>query len=174
MNTLLPARILSRALVGVAVALLGLGCAHAAELRVFNDRSFTAIRQAAADRPLVVAFWSTTCSPCAEEMSVFARLHHAYPSIKVVLVAADAPELRPKVERFLARFELGRIETWQFGDQAEERLRYSVDHAWRGELPRAYFFAADGSLTVQSGVPDEQWAADWFAQADTGAKKQAP
>lgn len=173
MNTRLRARLVCRTL-ALVVALLAAGAAQAAELRVFNDRSFAEIRRDAAGRPLVVAFWSTTCSPCAEEMSVFARLHRTYPSVKVVLVAADAPELRPKVERFLARFELGRIEAWQFGEQAEERLRYSVDHAWRGELPRAYFFAADGSLTVQSGVPDEQWATDWFARAESSAPRQVP
>lgn len=146
-------------------ALLAIGAAEAAELQVFTARSFADIRKAHADRPLVVAFWSTACAPCAEEMSVLAKLHRSHPAVKVVLVAADAPDLRPKVERFLAHHDLGGIDVWQFDEEAEERLRFSVDHTWRGELPRAYFFDARGKMTTRSGVPDEKWATDWFVRA---------
>ena len=92
----------------------------------------------------------------------------------VVLVAADGPELRPKVERFLERYALDSLETWQFGDDAEERLRYAVDHTWRGELPRAYFFSATGETSVKSGVPEESWLTDWFKQANAVAAPPAP
>jgi thiol-disulfide isomerase/thioredoxin len=161
-----------RLLACLAAALLASAAAKAAELRVFTSRSFAEIREAGAGRPFVVAFWSTTCSPCAEEMTVLAQLHRAHPAVKVVLVAADGPELQSKVKRFLARHDLGDIETWQFGDEAEERLRYSVDHAWRGELPRAYFFGADGAVIMRSGVPDQKWASDWFATAAAGARQR--
>jgi thiol-disulfide isomerase/thioredoxin len=170
MSSPLKLRIRVRVLACLAAALFGACLAGAAELWEFDARSFVQIREAGATRPLVVAFWSTTCPPSAEDMTLFARLHRAYPDIKVVLVAADAPELRPKVERFLAGHDLAGIETWQFGDEAEERLRYSVDRAWRGELPRAYFCASDGTMIVRSGVPDEKWATDWFAHASATLK----
>lgn len=148
-----------------AAAVFAIGATKAVELREFTSRSFTEIRDAAAGRPLVVVFWSTACVPCADEMGVLARLHRAYPSVNIQLVAVDPPGLRPKVERFLARHELGAIETWQFGGEAEERLRYSVDRSWRGELPRAYFLGADGGMVFRSGVLDEKAAAEWFAKA---------
>ena len=174
MNVFLKRHVSLRVLACLAGALFAVGSAGAAELQVFTVRSFADIRQASADRPLVVAFWSTTCAPCAEEMSVLARLHRTYPAVRVVLVAADGPELRPKVERFLERYALDSLETWQFGDDAEERLRYAVDHAWRGELPRAYFFSATGETSVKSGVPEESWLTDWFKQANAVAAPPAP
>lgn len=160
-------------LLSLACTLFALGAAAAPELRVFTARSFAAIREAADGGPLVVAFWSTTCAPCAEELGLLARLHRDFPRVKVVLVAADAPELRPKVERFLSRYAMGSVELWQFGDESEDRLRYSVDHAWRGELPRAYFIGGDGQSITRSGGPDEPWAVKWFQRENDAASAPA-
>lgn len=162
-------RHIRRLLACLALMLGAAGPAGAAEPRPFDSDSFARIREAGAGRPLVVAFWSTTCAPCAEELAILVRLHREHPGVRMVFVAADPPALREKVERFLSRFELGRIEVWQFGDEADERLRYSVDRSWRGEVPRAYFFTAARELTVQSGVLDEAQAADWLARAEAAA-----
>jgi hypothetical protein len=72
------------------------------------------------------------------------------------------------VERFLQRQDLGKIEAWQFGDAAEERLRYTVDPTWHGELPRAVFFNPKHEPTAHSGVPDAAWTEAWFAAARPG------
>lgn len=143
-------------------ALFSLGAAAASELRIFNAHSFTEIREAAKGRPVVVAFWSTTCAPCAHELGLLARLQQEFPRVNVVLIAADPPELKPKVAQFLRHAATGAAKLWQFNEESEDRLRYSVDHAWRGELPRAYFIGADGTMITRSGVPDEAWSADWF------------
>jgi thiol-disulfide isomerase/thioredoxin len=146
---------------------------HAAEPRTFTSRSFPEIRAAHQGEPLVVAFWSVNCEPCKREMTALTRLHRAFPKVKIVVVAADPPELRPAVLRFLGRYELGRIEPWQFADEPDERLRYSVDHGWRGELPRSYFIDATGEVTTQSGVPEGKWADEWFQRASGATRPPA-
>jgi len=149
--------------------------AHAAsELQTFARESFSAIRQSNTGRPLVVAFWSTHCEPCKAELTLLAQLHRDFPTVKIVLVATDIPAERPAVLRFLAKYELGKIGLWQFGDEAEERIRYSVDPSWHGELPRSYFFDQRDGITKRSGVPDEAWVRRWFEEAATNRSAREP
>ena len=159
---------LSRLLRMVFLGLALTGAARAAEVQTLTPQSFATIRERFAGRAFLVAFWSVNCEPCKAEIALIARLHREYPDVPVVLIAADQPPLRPVVERFLGRQELGRIEAWQFGDAAEERLRYSVDPTWHGELPRAVFFSSKHEPTVHSGVPDADWTKAWFAAARSG------
>lgn len=139
--------------------------------RVFTSASFAALRQTHAGQPFVVAFWSVSCEPCAEEIMVLTELHRAFPSVPVVLVAADPPSQRAAVVRFLARHALGRIETWQFGDEPVERLRYSVEKSWTGELPRLYVFEADSTCTARSGVVETAWLRTWMTEAQQRGRK---
>ena len=131
------------------------------ELRTFTAKSFAEIKRAHAGRPFILAFWSVSCEPCREEMLVVAELHRKRPQLSIVLVAADPPATQAAVRRFLAKYELGRIEVWQFDNDAQERLRYSVDPGWAGELPRSYLFNAAHEPTAQSGVVDPQWLEAW-------------
>ncbi|MBL9209653.1 MAG: redoxin domain-containing protein [Opitutaceae bacterium] len=159
------------ALLAGGLSVAGLGAASAPELRTFDARSLAAIKQAHAGRPFLVAFWSVSCEPCREEMMIVADLHRRFPNVPIVLVAADAPPHREAVRRFLSGYTLGRIETWQFGEESMERLRYAVDKSWAGELPRSYFFNAAHEATAHSGVVDAKWLGDWLAQAEKTARK---
>lgn len=152
-------------------AAIGAASAPALELRTFNAGSLAAIKQAHAGQPFMVAFWSVSCEPCREEMMIVADLHRRFPQVPIVLVAADAPAHREAVGRFLTGYKLGRIETWQFGEESMERLRYSVDKSWAGELPRSYFFNAAHEATAHSGVVDAKWLGDWLAKAQKNKGK---
>lgn len=174
MTTRLCLRLCRRAIPVVPLLAVFFLPASAAELLLFTSRSFSEIRAANEGRPLVVSFWSVNCEPCKAEMAVLKRMHRAHPAVRVVLVSADPPALRPIVVRFLHRNDLGGFEIWQFGDEPEERLRYSVDRTWRGELPRAYFFDGKGGRTAHSGLPDEAWVEAWFAQAAPVESRTAP
>jgi thiol-disulfide isomerase/thioredoxin len=154
-------------------AAMAMGCFAAPatiELRSFGARSFAEIKQAHAGRPFIIAFWSVTCEPCREEMMVVTEVHKKHPKIPIILVAADPPGTRAQVLRFLGNYPLGRIETWQFDDDASERLRYSVDRSWAGELPRSYFFNAAHELTAQSGIVDLQWLQQWIERESKAAR----
>ena len=97
-------------LVAAGVALTGLAAPPTVELRSFGARSFAAIKQAHAGRPFIIAFWSVTCEPCREEMMVVTEVHKKHPKIPIVLVAADPPDTRAQVLRFLGNYPLGRID----------------------------------------------------------------
>ena len=157
----------------VAVLTLLASLVHAAtetELRVFSAKSFAEIKQAHAGKPFILAFWSVTCEPCREEMMVVTEVHKKYPGIPIVLVAADSPNTQQQVRRFLSNYTLGRIQTWQFGDDSPERLRYSVDRAWAGELPRSYLFNAKHEVAAHSGVVELKELLAW-AERETRTSK---
>ena len=137
----------------------------AGELKPFDATSLDAIRKAHADRPFVLAFWSIHCAPCKEEMDLLAALKRRHPHVPILLVSADPPSAKAAVVRFLEERRLGKIELWAFADEFAERVRYSVDRKWQGELPRTYFFDAKHRATAHSGVVDAQRAESWFVQA---------
>ncbi|MDQ3267968.1 MAG: hypothetical protein M3P47_04480 [Pseudomonadota bacterium] len=61
----------------------------------------------------------------------------------------------------LQKFPLKKAESWIFADSFVERLRYEVDTQWYGELPRTYFYDAQGYFSALSGklvyAKIEQW-----------------
>ena len=161
-----------RAVLAIAAIALGAsGAASGAELRAFDATSVDAIRAAHAGQPFVLAFWATQCAPCREEMALWKTLLRKHPGLKVVLVATDPPGQDDLIERFLARYDPGAVERWAFADEFSERLRYSVDRAWRGELPRTYFFEADHRAEARSGALDRSWIEAWISRQSKVAGK---
>ena len=158
-----------RLILCLALGVPGFFPLQAAEVRTFTSRTAAELRARFAGRPFLLAFWSISCEPCRAELALLTRLHREFPAVPVILVAADGPQHQAAVERFLGREDWGAIERWQFGDESEERLRFSVDPAWRGELPRAVFHDAAHAPTAHSGVPDEAVARAWFSAAQRAA-----
>ena len=77
------------------------------------------------------------------------------PDLKLVLVAADpVPQDPARVSATLARAGLANSESWSFTDRFYERLRYEIDPAWAGELPRTLMIDRDGKAQVLPGVAD--------------------
>jgi thiol-disulfide isomerase/thioredoxin len=134
-------------------------------LRNFEAATLAEIRAQQSGRPFVVVFWSVTCEPCRDELALLASLVRRYPGVRVLLVAADAPERRGVVLRTLALYDLQGIELWQFGDQPAERIRYAVDRAWRGELPRTYFHDAAHRVTAFTGCVTPEEFESWLSRA---------
>src|SRR5690606_25114683 len=114
------------------------------------------------DRPFVLALWSIYCAPCRKEMAYWNEFRHKYPDVPIVLVSTDTPDEWANVRRFLTQFDPGPVEKWAFADEYVERVRYSVDPKWRGELPRAYFYDAKHVAVAHTGLLDPAWLNDWF------------
>ncbi len=146
--------------------LAGLGAATAPRptLKPFGPGSLAVIREANRGRPFILAFWSLHCAPCKEDIVLLTAIHARYPQVPIALVAADGPNEHAKVARSLAPLRLGAIESWAFADDFAERIRYSVDPEWRGELPRAYFFEADHQAAGRSGVLDPAELDAWLVR----------
>jgi thiol-disulfide isomerase/thioredoxin len=136
--------------------------ALAVELRPFDAHSLEKIRQAHAGKPFVLALWSIHCAPCKSELALLKTIQRKFPKVPIILVATDAPEAKAAVIRFLEKEKVEPMETWAFDDEMEERVRYSVDREWQGELPRSYFFNAAHQPTTHSGIVDPAWVEAWM------------
>lgn len=146
----------------LAVVLLVLALpAGAQELKSFTPQSLTQITASRAGTPFVLAFWSLTCAHCQQELADFGRR----PTENLVLVSTDTPAEVEAVRATLARHGLERAEAWVFADDFAERLRYTVDRHWAGELPRSYFYAADGARRAVSGRPEPTLLERWLGRA---------
>ena len=94
-------------------------------------------------------------------MGEWKAIRRRYPALPIVLVATDSPSDSKAVLRFLSQYDPGRVETWIFADGFGERLRFSVDPKWRGELPRTYFYDAANRVEAHSGRLDRARIDDW-------------
>lgn len=137
--------------------------AQAADPQSFGRGSWSKLRAAHDGQPTVVHFWGLTCAPCLVEMPEWGKLQVERPDMRLVLVAADpVPQDPARVTDMLARADLARTESWTFTDRFNERLRYEIDPAWAGELPRTLLIDRDGKETVLPGVADLAEVRAWL------------
>lgn len=141
-------------------------------IQPFVADSMQAIRSAQRGRPFVLVLWSVSCVPCREELPHWADWQRRYPDLAIVLVATDPPADTPLVRRALARQADAPAASWAFADDYVERLRWSIDPAWYGEVPRTYLFDATHRATGRSGRLDaaavERWLQGQSGQAGRG------
>ena len=130
----------------------------------FDANSLATLRKTHAGKPFVLAFWSVYCEPCRDEMAEWNAVKQKHPALPIVLVSTDAPADRALIDTFLAKYPPGPVQKWLFADTFTERVRYSVDKSWRGELPKSYFFDAAHRAEVKSGKVDRVWIETWMAK----------
>ncbi|HTD90627.1 MAG TPA: TlpA disulfide reductase family protein [Burkholderiales bacterium] len=130
----------------------------------FDAGSLATLRKSHAGRPFVLAFWSVYCEPCRDEMAEWDAVKRKHPSLAIELVSTDAPADRAQIDAFFAKYPPGPVQKWIFSDAFAERVRYSVDKSWRGELPKSYFFDAAHRVEVKSGRIDRAWIESWLAR----------
>ena len=139
----------------------------AQEIKPFVRGSYQQIVSARQGKPFIINFWSLTCSYCVVELAMLKKLVKKYPQLDLVLVSTDTPEEENDILAAVAKFSLGKAESWVFADGYTERLRFEVDRKWQGELPRTYFFSAKNEVTAVSGKLGlgevEQWIKEQYA-----------
>ena len=138
--------------------------ASAGELRPFTGDSLPAIQQQFAGRPFILTLWSLTCHHCAKELQTLGKLARSDRKLPLVIVSTDTAAEAPEIRVALKGFGLERFDTWVFADAVPERLRYAIDPAWRGELPRSYLFDAAHRREVHSGMLSEAQLKNWLRQ----------
>ena len=137
--------------------------AQSVDLQSFGRGSWSKLRAAHDGQATVVHFWGLTCAPCLVEMPEWGKLRAERPDMRLVMVAADpVPQDPTRVSEMLARAALGKAENWAFTDRFNERLRYEIDPAWAGELPRTLLIDRDGKETVLTGVADLAEVRAWL------------
>ena len=150
-------------LLALLLGLSSLCGAQAAGPLSFERGSWATLRASHAGQPTVIHFWGLTCGPCLVELPQWGKLQAERPDLRLVLIAADPlPQEPERVAAMLAQADLGNSESWSFTDRFYERLRYEIDPAWAGELPRTLMIDGDGKITVLPGVADLARVRAWL------------
>jgi len=131
-------------------------------IKLFLRGSQQSIVSSHQGKPFILALWSLDCTHCIDDMVLFGKLAKKYRDFDLVLISTDAPEQEQEIARTLQRYSLGKTESWVFADSYAERLRFEVDPQWYGELPRTYFFDAEGHSTAVSGKIDRKQIELWI------------
>lgn len=141
---------------------LSSACTLAAQTaKHFVRGSYQEIVSARVGKPFIISLWSLDCTYCHDDMVLFGKLSKKYHDLDLVLISTDTPEQIKEIARTLQKYPLKKAESWVFADSFVERLRYEVDTQWYGELPRTYFYDAQGHALALSGKLDyaqiERW-----------------
>ena len=158
---------MKRLLLAVIFLIACLGAAPGAEtpseLKPFVRGSWQEILRSHAGRPTLVHFWGVTCGPCKVELPLLGQFMKDHSEVDVVMISADlVPNLTAATRAMLEKARLGSAENWIFSDGFVERLRFEIDPAWQGDIPRTLLIARDGTVTTIEGsaeIPDlEKWS----------------
>ena len=150
-------------MLALLLAVFSLCAAQAAGPLPFERGSWAKLREAHSGQPTVIHFWGLTCGPCLVELPQWGKLQAERPDLRLVLVAADPlPQEADRVSATLERAGLGGSESWSFTDRFYERLRYEIDPAWAGELPRTVMIDREGKVSVLPGVADLAAVRTWL------------
>ena len=150
-------------LLAALLSVVSFWAAEAADTQPFERGSWAKLREAHAGQPTVIHFWGLTCGPCLVELPHWGEMQAARPDLRLVLIAADPlPQDPDRLAAMLAKAGLDKTESWSFTDRFYERLRYEIDPAWAGELPRTVMIDRNGKATVLPGVADLAQVRGWL------------
>ena len=140
----------------------GMTAAAADELKPFVKGTWPQILQSHAGRPTIVHFWGMTCGPCRVEMPRWGAFLATHTGVDMVTIDTDTVASAPgATEAFLASAQVPATDAWRFADPFAEKLYFSVDSNWQGEIPLTLLIGRDGQVTRKLGsIPEdevEQW-----------------
>ena len=141
------------------------------ELKPFVRGSWQEMLRSHAGRPTLVHFWGVTCGPCKIELPLLGQFMKNHSELDVVMISADlVPNLPGAARAMLDKAGLGTAENWLFSDGFVERLRFEIDPAWQGEIPRTLLIARDGTVTTIEGSAEIPDLEKWLVQQKIAAK----
>lgn len=129
--------------------------AEQAMLKPFVTGSYQQILASNAKQPFMLVVWSVTCSSCLKDMPLLSRMHNKRPELKIIMLAADDISETDQIQTILEKNQLSGIENWVYADENTQKLQFSIDPKWYGELPRTYFFDKTHQRESVSGVLSE-------------------
>ena len=134
------------------------------ELKRFERGSWQQLLRSHRGHPTLVQFWGVTCGPCKVELPQLGEFMKLHPAIDVVTVSADlVPDLPAATRSMLQKSGLSAAENWIFSDGFAERLRFEIDPAWQGDIPRTILISRDGEIATIEGLAEiaelEKWSA---------------
>lgn len=158
----------------VCALLLASAAAVAADLKPFGRGEMARLLAERPARPFALALWSIDCPHCKGTLRQLAALAKANPRFDLVVVNTDNIGERKTIAAMLDACGLAERDTWVFGDEAPERLRYEIDRRWGGEMPRTYLFDGDHKATAFSGPVAEEALRQWLARNGAAVRERQP
>ncbi len=147
----------NKARIAITVMLLLTGAPVLADnIQPFDTSTFASIKADYAGKPFLVSLWSIDCPPCLVELDLLGKLVAANPHFPLVLISTDPIDKLEESRFLLEDYGLSDTKSWIFADAFVERLRYTIDPQWYGELPRSYFYADSHQFTAHSGTLNEE------------------
>ena len=110
----------------------------------------------------MLILWSMHCSNCLKELGLLSKTVRDNPHLDVVMISTDDAAVSDQTQAILSKHRLDAIESWVFAQSNDPRLRFEIDSAWFGELPRTYFYSADHDRTALSGALQPQHFEGWL------------
>lgn len=135
---------------------------YEANIEPFVADTFAQLKAERQGQGFLLALWSVDCPPCMAELNMLGELLEEHPDLPLVLVSTDQIRQREDAEDFLIEYGLTDIQSWMFADPFAERLRFTIDPQWFGELPRSYYFDAQHQPETHSGILTESQARAWL------------
>jgi thiol-disulfide isomerase/thioredoxin len=135
------------------------------QLRPFGRGSWQQVLHSHAGRPTLVHFWGVTCGPCKVELPLLGQFMKEHGAIDVVTISADlVPDLPGATRSMLESAGLQAAENWIFNDGFVERLRFEIDPAWQGDIPRTLLISRDGTIATIEGSAEMRDLEKWSDQ----------
>lgn len=132
------------------------------KLRSFERGSWQQVLRSHAGHPTLVHFWGVTCGPCKVELPELGEFLKRNPSVDVVTIDADlVPDSDAAALSMLQGAGLSFAENWMFSDGFAERLRYEVDPAWQGDIPRTILISGNGDKVTIEGSAEPAVLQKW-------------
>ena len=132
------------------------------EFMPFDMNTRKVIEKRYIDQPLIISFWSIDCPYCIDDLKKLGKALSKNTNVKLITVCVDGKESAKKAERILSQANLPKHEKYQYAEVDEDRLRYNIDPAWYGELPRTYFYDTAHQVTPLSGKISNSFLDKWF------------
>jgi len=133
------------------LCLLSLDTIAQQQISNFTSGSYKQIVDQYKNQPFVMVLWSLDCPPCYKELELLARERKQH-DFNLVLISVDGADASYEVASVLNKYNLQSVSSWLFDEFSSQQLRYEIDPAWYGELPRSYLFDKAHQRQSVSGV----------------------
>jgi len=134
-------------------------------LKLFTEGSYTRILEQHKGQAFVMVLWSVECVPCLTELTMLGQLKQRHPKLKLILISIDAPDVEHEIQTLLVKNNLAQASNWVFAEGVVQRLRFEVDPAWYGEVPRSYLFSVGHNRQAVTGELKREQIDTWLKSA---------
>ena len=132
------------------------------EFMPFEINTRNVIEKKYLNQPLIISFWSIDCPYCIDDLKKLGKALSKNKNVKLITVCVDGKESAKKADRILSLAHLPEHERYQYAEVDEDKLRYSIDPTWYGELPRTYFYDTAHQVTPLSGKIPNSFLDAWL------------